>query len=664
MKRTLLAGMAACGFLIASAGVDLPYDFSKDFESCPGLLGWYLDAPDAKPAQSVSQYFPDYSVNDPVNLIRGSIVGVWTVSAYADGQASDTWIITPEFTVTDDEALLNFNVDVYGMNNTVTSYYYVYLSESGYEKEDFTTQIYSGNIKGSSYGANDVNAQPVRSPLKGYKGKKVRLAFVNRGNTVGMMGFGDISVGSWYATQYPSPAEFTSMLVDRTETSGGFDLDFQMRVSTPITARNWAIDFKTAGGYSYTTSVAKRTSYTSLTILEVKVPKIPVGESEAYTLTITPDFEGAKPAVFSGYIVPGDKKFPSVGVMEEATGTWCVWCPYGTAAMGYYPNKYNGLDGNNKVFAIALHDNDPMEIPASVSDYYSDWSHAVGIGGLPALSINRLATVSPSPEPTIVGEILESLFSEKSFASVKLNKVYYDPESANGEMVADYTISTGFNTTYAPITAQAVITENNVQGSGMSYIQYSQVWKYGDNATTIAERLGEDWVPYFEPFFGVDYVFPTQIQYQHVARGSFPSYFGVRTADITAGVDNNGRIHFEMPPNVKIKENTSVLVLITLESTGEVIAADEMDYDFFTFESGVDAVEADSAIRAYLDGDRLMVETAAGGTVEAYGIDGLQLLSAPASAGNNAYQLGGAGGVIIVNVSTPSGSRQFKLVAH
>lgn len=59
---------------------------------------------------------------------------------------------------------------------------------------------------------------------------------------------------------------------------------------------------------------------------------------------------------------------PAIGKMvvaEEATGTWCQWCPRGAVFLKNMSEKYNGL-----IVGIAVHNNDPM----------LNWNYDKGMG--------------------------------------------------------------------------------------------------------------------------------------------------------------------------------------------------------------------------------------------------------------------------------------------
>lgn len=65
-------------------------------------------------------------------------------------------------------------------------------------------------------------------------------------------------------------------------------------------------------------------------------------------------------------------------VAEDATGTWCPWCPRGTVALEYMKEKYG-----DRVYGIAVHSQDEMAI-ASYSKWMQDY-----ISSYPTLLFNR-----------------------------------------------------------------------------------------------------------------------------------------------------------------------------------------------------------------------------------------------------------------------------------
>lgn len=71
-------------------------------------------------------------------------------------------------------------------------------------------------------------------------------------------------------------------------------------------------------------------------------------------------------------------------VIEEATGTWCGWCPTGTAMMDKYTEEYP-----NRVYGVAIHSGDEMENLAMIGALDRVYS----LGGYPNGLINRLPSL-------------------------------------------------------------------------------------------------------------------------------------------------------------------------------------------------------------------------------------------------------------------------------
>lgn len=665
MKKFLLTIAVSACVLIAKAGISVPIDFQPDLDAKDPLNGWTFYAPEGTPGGSYGpQLFPNYSPSNPVVVENINGNAIWTLSQYRTlMQASDTWVITPEIPVSYDTATLAFTVQVFGLNANQQNNYTIYVSEGGTAKEDFV-KIDEGSVKGASEGADYIRQSSKRVHLDGYKGKKVRIAFVNQGNYAGMMGFTDIQVGAMYISSLPSDAFFNSMLFNKAEDN---NIIFSFRASTPERTRNIAINLQTSGGYKYEQTLTKSLTISSIGTVNIALLNIPMSQDiEEYTLTLLPDYEGAEPIVMSGYLVAGNREFEAVGVMEDATGIWCGWCPFGIAALEYYQHYNNGIDGNKKAIGIGLHYSDVLEVPSKISDYNYGFFYGVHLpngAGYPFVAVNRKYPTSPSPDPTTVGKALDMLYDQGSYADVKLDKVLYYPQESQ-TVYARYSLQTSFPTAYAPVSVSAILVEDNVQGNNADYNQHSYLAQQGYSSSRIMATYGEAWGPYFEPFDDVSEVLFNKIQYQDVARGSFPTYAGVHPDAFVPGQVCNGQIVFDMPSNVNIAENTRVVLLVTLDSTGEIIAADELAYDNYTFESGVGTIgNEDANINATLQNGNLNVYTSENATVEVYGIDGSQLLKVNAVAGDNNYSLNTNGNVVIVKVKSANATKTLKLIA-
>ena len=92
-----------------------------------------------------------------------------------------------------------------------------------------------------------------------------------------------------------------------------------------------------------------------------------------------------------------ENAIPLKMVVEEATGTWCGWCPRGAVNMEKMREKYP-----DEFIGIAVHNEDPM----MVQDYNDGLTDLPGFGGFPSVIINRSAIEDPADMETILLETI------------------------------------------------------------------------------------------------------------------------------------------------------------------------------------------------------------------------------------------------------------------
>ncbi|WP_157698961.1 Omp28-related outer membrane protein [Bernardetia litoralis] len=89
-----------------------------------------------------------------------------------------------------------------------------------------------------------------------------------------------------------------------------------------------------------------------------------------------------------GAISPIPETFTHKVVIEEATGTWCGWCPMGTAIMDKYVAEYP-----NRVYGIAIHGGSPTE-PMKNDGMINALDRVYDLAGFPSGLVNRIASPS------------------------------------------------------------------------------------------------------------------------------------------------------------------------------------------------------------------------------------------------------------------------------
>lgn len=212
---------------------------------------------------------------------------------------------------------------------------------------------------------------------------------------------------------------------------------------------------------------------------------------------------------------------PAVGKMvlgEEATGTWCGWCPRGAVYMDFmeetYPNFWAG---------VAVHNGDPM----TDTTYDSGLNPLIG-GSYPNLVVDR----GPANDPSAV---------EQSF----LQQIIIDPTAylTNG---ASYNSST--RELMVQVTADfqmaatgdwrigVILTEDSVTGN----VGYAQANYYSGGGSGVmgGYEILSDPVP------------AAQMVYDHVARAIIPGFEGLANSlptSIASGSEHSNCFTFVLP---------------------------------------------------------------------------------------------------------------------
>jgi hypothetical protein len=192
-----------------------------------------------------------------------------------------------------------------------------------------------------------------------------------------------------------------------------------------------------------------------------------------------------------------DPAVPAPGkavVGEEATGTWCSWCPRGAVFMDRMADKYPGL-----FIPIAVHNSDPMENPAYDEQMFPY------IKGYPSLLVDRGPKIDP--------QAVESSLLRRILVAPKTGMVTgasYD--QANGTLKVS--ITTTFNEDVnGKYTIACVITEDGVKGTDSKYAQANS-YAGGGNGKMGGYELLPNPVP------------ASKMVYDHVARAIIPHFSG------------------------------------------------------------------------------------------------------------------------------------------
>lgn len=252
-------------------------------------------------------------------------------------------------------------------------------------------------------------------------------------------------------------------------------------------------------------------------------------------------------------------------VVEDATGTWCGWCPGGIEALEYLKKTYP-----EKAIAIGVHYGDEMEI-----DEYMPYIDAY-VGGFPNLTYNRMFSQTPT-DPYVnvcaeIDKIVESL-SYPSYAEVEL-----EGKSSDDKTLASVSAAAKFKVaTSVPHFLSFVIVEDGVG----PYLQtnYFKQYRVPMNGwqTKAAQvpTIFKDVARYYNRFPGIV--------------GSLPSEIGSNSVN---------EFSIDLPlSNVKGNEYR-VIAMITNGLTGEIVNAAQIDLTKDNSNMAVDGIESADGIPA------------------------------------------------------------------
>ena len=121
-------------------------------------------------------------------------------------------------------------------------------------------------------------------------------------------------------------------------------------------------------------------------------------------------------------------------VLEEGTGTWCGFCPYGADTLKAMMEDYPG-----RVFGIAYHggsDHEPMKTPHT--DF---WTDIVNLRGWPQGAVNRILFDGESQQAISRGawraRVEEVLATRRSPVSISVSAKSYDASSKRVDMTIE-----------------------------------------------------------------------------------------------------------------------------------------------------------------------------------------------------------------------------------
>ncbi|MCS7036458.1 MAG: Omp28-related outer membrane protein [Saprospiraceae bacterium] len=251
-------------------------------------------------------------------------------------------------------------------------------------------------------------------------------------------------------------------------------------------------------------------------------------------------------------------------VVEEGTGTWCVWCPRGAVMMDYLAKEYKGM-----VIPIAVHNgsSNPMRLTA----YDSEFSKL--LGGYPGGLVEREQDIDPlltsATEPNFEMSLIEHLTWPAQV--IMTQNVDWNPTIRRVSIRSSVRFLDEMNGDYR---LAAVLIEDGVRGTSSGFNQANAYAGGGRGPMGGYENLPNP-VP------------AAQMVYNHVARalmGGFKGAAGSVPTSNPAGSVMSHEFSAVVPATQNINNMHAVTMLID-QATGRIINAEMTPIPFVSTSS-------------------------------------------------------------------------------
>ena len=241
-------------------------------------------------------------------------------------------------------------------------------------------------------------------------------------------------------------------------------------------------------------------------------------------------------------------------LIEEATGTWCPWCPRGAVGLEYMATTYP-----NTVIAVAVHNTNPNAAsadPMTLPEY--DSGIAQYIGGYPSSVIDRT-----------IGDVDPGQSTLLSAYNAQINEIVPVDLTTSASIVgSDLTISANANfyTNFsnANFRLGVIITEDGLSGTSAGWAQANNYAGGGNGPMGGYENLPNP-VP------------ASQMVYDHVGIALLGGFNGqAGSVPLTINVNNSISYDFNYTiPATSDQDNMHIVVVLIDNANGSIVSASQ-----------------------------------------------------------------------------------------
>ena len=508
-----------------------------------------------EPSRSMKQYgleagkaWNDYAESEKN---RVAVSGSW----YKEVAQSNDWLVTPAIHVTDVHAILSWRACA--LDAAHPDGYEIYISDKGNRPEDFTNEpVFTISAESATWKEHFLS-------LEAYAGKYVYVAFVNNSTNCNLLMVDDITVLTREHTFL-----FTNLTPEAVTTAGSVKVKGTITSSGFLPVDGYKLELKHGGDTYYIDKTNESIAPDSLVTIAFDTDiHVDLNTTEDYTLVIS-SMEGSDVQTIQGSITC----FERTVLIEEGTGTWCMWCPRGQYGLQQLHQKRPG-----EFVDIAVHVSDEMMVPEYALALYAPF---FSINGLPSCVMDRNPMQIGDPYNG-VEEMLDKARAQGAIGRFKNVEAQTNTQGRNlyikmscefGKAIEDEEYSLAF-----------VIVEDKVTG-------YAQANGYSGSSSAMG---GLDLLP--DPIPAGEYVFANVARVMlSGADNDNQSLTLSATAKRHVSISTNYR--FDFPENIRESDwdNLKVVGMIIDNKTGEVVNAAEGGFEVAY---GIDEMEASAPIR-------------------------------------------------------------------
>lgn len=258
-------------------------------------------------------------------------------------------------------------------------------------------------------------------------------------------------------------------------------------------------------------------------------------------------------------------------IVEEATGTWCGWCPRGAVALERLTYKYP-----ERFIGIAVHNGDPMTV--------TEYDSGLAATGFPNAVVNRNEFIDPS---AIEGPFLQEV-QEESVAMIRQGAAW-DPDTRELSISMKVTALQDLSSHKINV----AITENGVTGTGSGYAQAN----YYSGSNDLIDINGVNYKDLPSTIPAADMV------YDHVARAILEPFEGLDDSfenGLLVGDEKIFNFTYTVPAGFNVDEMHIISMIINPNgsiNTGDEDSVEEAianGFEEFTSTHDIDLTNATS----------------------------------------------------------------------